>query len=142
MTQQQANEKQVGGGHYNPGANPDFYQHWDFVIDTKLPYLEAQATRYIDRHEKKNKLQDLQKALHYIQKLRECAVAARVFPPRVSGHDPRPHLERFFDCRPGVAPNDRDAFTLIVRWRGTADLDLAASAVKASMLQFYGYTEL
>ena len=61
-----ANETQVGGTHY-----ASVYQHWDWVINCGLGYLEGQATRYIVRWRKKDGLQDLQKALHYINKLIE-----------------------------------------------------------------------
>lgn len=62
----EANDNQVGGDHYKSE-----YQHWDFVEDTKLPYLLAQITRYASRWRKKNGLEDLQKARHYVQKEKE-----------------------------------------------------------------------
>lgn len=58
------NNRQVGGDHYSSS-----YQHWDFVEDVGLGYLEAQATRYVARWRKKNGLEDLQKADHYLEKL-------------------------------------------------------------------------
>lgn len=58
------NQRQVGGDHY-AGS----YQHWDFVIDYGLPYLEGCATKYLSRWRKKNGLQDLQKAHHYVEKI-------------------------------------------------------------------------
>lgn len=61
-----ANDNQVGGSHYAAE-----YQHWDFVEDLKLPYLLAQITRYVTRWRKKNGLEDVRKALHYVQKERE-----------------------------------------------------------------------
>lgn len=59
-----ANEKQVGGTHYSADI-----QHWDFAAD--LPYLEGRCTAYIARHQRKNGLQDIEKALHFIQKIVE-----------------------------------------------------------------------
>lgn len=61
-----ANQKQVGGTHY-----ASTYQHWDYVLETGLPYLLAQVTRYVCRWKKKSGLEDVRKALHYIQKERE-----------------------------------------------------------------------
>ena len=62
-----ANESQVGGAHYQSG-----YQHWDFVQDCLGGlYMEGCITKYISRWRKKNGLQDLEKALHYCQKLIE-----------------------------------------------------------------------
>lgn len=63
-----ANERQVGGTHYNKT-----YQHWDFVCDTGMHYLIAQATRYLSRWRDKNGLEDLEKALHYVDKAEERA---------------------------------------------------------------------
>lgn len=67
-----ANDNQVGGTHYAAG-----YQHWDFVENLKLPYLLAQITRYVTRWKKKNGLEDLRKAQHYVQKERDCLMARK-----------------------------------------------------------------
>lgn len=58
------NLKQVGGAHYKAA-----YQHWDFVTDIGLEYLEGCATKYVLRWRQKNGLQDLEKARHYVEKL-------------------------------------------------------------------------
>jgi hypothetical protein len=63
-----ANAHQVGGTHYSSQ-----YQHWDFVADAELGYFEGQITKYGTRHRKKNGRQDLEKALHFLNKLRELA---------------------------------------------------------------------
>lgn len=68
-----ANEFQVGGDHY---AKP--YQHWDFVLDCELNYLDGCSTKYISRWKDKNGLQDLRKALHYISKAIECGLAPKM----------------------------------------------------------------
>ena len=54
---------QEGGDHYQAE-----YQHWDWVIDMEMPYLPACATKYVTRWWKKNGLQDLEKAMTYIDK--------------------------------------------------------------------------
>lgn len=61
-----ANDRQVGGTHYAMD-----YQHWDFVTDLKLPYLIGCATKYPTRWRGKNGLEDLRKAVHYIDKAEE-----------------------------------------------------------------------
>lgn len=61
-----ANEQQIGGNHYRCK-----YQHWDFVMEHGLNYLQGCATKYVARWRKKNGVQDLEKALHYTQKLAE-----------------------------------------------------------------------
>lgn len=62
-----ANEIQVGGTHYKATT----YQHWDFAADCRLGYFEGQVTKYISRHHKKNGLQDVEKAGHFIDKMLE-----------------------------------------------------------------------
>jgi Protein of unknwon function (DUF3310) len=49
----------------------DGIQHWDFVVANNIPYLEAQAIKYIYRHAKKGGKQDLEKAKHFIEKMIE-----------------------------------------------------------------------
>lgn len=62
------NERQVAGSHYN-GAE---LQHWDYVIQAlRGRYLEGNITKYVCRHRKKNGVQDLNKALHYLDKLQD-----------------------------------------------------------------------
>ena len=71
-----ANNTQIGGDHYQSG-----YQHWDFVQRTlQGRYLEGCITKYVSRWRKKNGLQDLQKASHYLAKLIEEFGARRVAP--------------------------------------------------------------
>lgn len=63
-----ANENQIGGSHYQ---TTNGYQHWDLMQDLKLPYHPACATKYLVRWRQKNGRQDLEKALHYIDKTLE-----------------------------------------------------------------------
>jgi len=65
-----ANERQVGGEHYQ-----SIFQHWDFVSAVVLPYLPAQVTKYLTRWQKKNGRQDLEKAVHFLDKHIEEEVA-------------------------------------------------------------------
>ena len=58
--------EQVGGDHYKSD-----YQHWDWAVDVGLGPLEYGATRYICRHWKKDGIEDLKKAKHFVIKLRE-----------------------------------------------------------------------
>jgi hypothetical protein len=69
-----ANERQVGGDHYKG----DGEEHWDRVIRLKLNYLEGNITKYIERARKKNGIQDLLKAKHYLEKLIEEVEAGRI----------------------------------------------------------------
>ena len=73
-----ANERQVGGGHYKATI-----QHWDFVISNGLGYLEGQITKYVTRWDKKNGLQDLYKARHFLDKLIESVENGTIKDPTV-----------------------------------------------------------
>ncbi len=59
----ETNDYQIGGKHYVAE-----YQHWDWVNDLDLPYAVACATKYVCRWRKKNGLEDLRKAAHYVAK--------------------------------------------------------------------------
>lgn len=61
-----ANDRQVGGNHYDSE-----YQHWDWAIDVGLGPIEYAATKYVARWKKKDGAQALEKARHYVQKIRE-----------------------------------------------------------------------
>lgn len=63
-----ANDSQVAGSHYKSPI-----QHWDYVVANDLDYFQAQITKYVTRWKKKNKLQDLQKAKHFLEKYMELA---------------------------------------------------------------------
>lgn len=63
---QAANSRQVGGKHY-----AGEYQHWDFVVEFEVHYLLACASKYTARASRKNGLEDLEKAQHFIQRYSE-----------------------------------------------------------------------
>lgn len=73
MKQVSANARQVGGQHYKGG-----YEHWDFVAHLGLNYWQGNATKYVTRAFKKNGKQDLEKALHYVDKCAELETAGLV----------------------------------------------------------------
>lgn len=62
------NNTQIGGDHYKSQ-----FQHWDFIVDNGIGYLEGCASKYVTRWKKKNGVQDVEKAIHYVQKLLERA---------------------------------------------------------------------
>lgn len=68
-----ANERQVGGNHYAGKM-----QHWDYVVSNSLGYFEGQITKYVTRWRKKNGLEDLHKAKHFLDKLIEEVEAGRI----------------------------------------------------------------
>jgi hypothetical protein len=63
-----ANNKQIGGEHYKKHKG---YEPWDVVHAWNLGYLDGTALKYIARWRDKNGVQDLQKAVHFLEKLIE-----------------------------------------------------------------------
>jgi hypothetical protein len=62
-----ANDTQVGGTHYQSS-----FQHWDMMAEEfGSAYFKGVITKYLVRWRKKNGLEDLNKAKHYLQKLME-----------------------------------------------------------------------
>lgn len=60
-----ANQRQVGGEHYRRAGR---MQHWDMVAEFELDYFQGQITKYLFRFQKKNGVEDLEKAKHYLEK--------------------------------------------------------------------------
>lgn len=78
-----ANDRQVGGDHYKV---KDGEQHWDRIYRLFGPgYLIGCATKYIERYQKKGGEQDLEKAMHYIEKLKELEYGSA--PPAAAPYD-------------------------------------------------------
>lgn len=102
-----ANDKQVGGDHY--GAE---FQHWDFVMACNLNYLQGNATKYVDRCYKKHAdaRQDLEKAIHYLEKQIEGGYAI------VLHNGQQKHMRRYADAR-GLTPVQVDIIWDIVTGR-------------------------
>ena len=110
--------EQVGGNHYESE-----YQHWSWVIDAGLGYLEGCATKYVSRWWKKNGLQDLLKAKTYVQKMivnYDAVYALSIEPPddidlinaRFGKANKLPELEYQFCC-------------LMSDWQSTQQLEFA-----------------
>lgn len=64
-----ASKTQVGGGHYAKYA----IQPAEFLIRNRIEGYEAQAILYILRHRDKNGLQDIDKAIHCLELIKEFA---------------------------------------------------------------------
>ena len=59
------NKKQVGGWHYKQ-LRP---QPWDVIVAWGMGFLDGNALKYLARWRSKGGVQDLEKAVHYIEKL-------------------------------------------------------------------------
>tara|TARA_R110001592_G_scaffold17312_4_gene73255 strand:- start:602 stop:841 length:240 start_codon:yes stop_codon:yes gene_type:complete len=60
-------DKQVGGKHYKQMK----IQPAEFINENKLLFAEGNAIKYICRHQSKGKLQDIEKAIHYLEMIKE-----------------------------------------------------------------------
>lgn len=125
-----ANERQVGGNHYGGGD----FMHWDWVLSIGLPYLEAHATKYLARWPSKGApLQDLEKALHFIDKIKEnvtlCMALVRATrPERAWVVSETTRLFATANVAKGV--RTRSAINLLATWTTIGDLDAAADHVR------------
>ncbi len=67
-----ANDLQIGGSHYKSAEDKGLPQHWDIAIAMGWSYCLGAATKYLWRLDKKGgpdkAIQDLEKAIHYLQK--------------------------------------------------------------------------
>ena len=60
-------KKQIGGCHYNQMA----IQPVEFIHANRLPFIEGAVIKYVCRHRTKNGAQDIDKAIHFLQMLKE-----------------------------------------------------------------------
>jgi hypothetical protein len=62
-----ASSDQVGGAHYRNFA----IQPTEFITKNGIPFIEGNIIKYVCRHREKNGVQDIDKAIHYLQLLKE-----------------------------------------------------------------------
>lgn len=121
----EANNRQVGGDHYKSE-----YQPWDFIIDLQIGYLEGNAIKYISRWRTKNGIEDLEKAKHYVTKLKECFT--KIDPPDVSHITLESGIQKFIGVNK-LTPQEGYIIGLIVGWPysriAPQSLDLALSGI-------------
>jgi len=67
MKKESAYKKQVGGSHYKDMK----IQPSEFINKNRLPFAEGSAIKYICRHAAKGKEQDIDKAIHYLEMIKE-----------------------------------------------------------------------
>lgn len=117
---------QVGGDHYKSAAGQ---QHWDLVEDFDIAYLEANATKYLMRYDRKGSpLLDLGKAKSYLERLLESRTVAR---RRVTIH----RLETFCHVN-DLSPVKSELMALILN-RGTRrDFEQAIAIIDRLMKEF------
>lgn len=86
-----SNQYQVGGSHYKAA-----YQHWDWCEEIGLGYLEGAGSAYVLRWQSKGGIEDLKKAIHFVEKLIEI----------------KRHNRAFHIREPASSPKTRSAFEL------------------------------
>ena len=115
-----ANDRQVGGSHYKNGE----LEHWDVITDYGVGYLEGCATKYVARWRKKDGVKDLQKSLHYCQKLRE--LADNGYQPR--GVVPIDVVDKFVEAN-GLNQHEHVALLNLLRWTSSANIAAAEAHI-------------
>jgi hypothetical protein len=60
-------DNQEGGSHYKDMA----IQPVTFIVKNNIPFLEGNVIKYVCRHANKNGVQDIDKAIHYLQLIKE-----------------------------------------------------------------------
>lgn len=115
------NAMQIGGDHYDTG-----YQVWDFCENNGLGGLEMCAIKYVCRWRQKEGIKDLEKAIHYIDKLidlhhnryrvpKGCAAGAEIVK---------------FSSAQNLTTTEDTAVMLLSQWNCSQDLEQARDAVQ------------
>lgn len=76
-----ADDKQISGNHYKEMS----IQPWTYVHANNLGYFEGSAIKYITRWRSKGGIADIQKAIHFLEKLIELESASKSSAP---SHNP------------------------------------------------------
>ena len=58
---------QIGGDHYKTLK----IQPMEYIFANEIPFAEGNAIKYITRHASKGGIEDLNKAIHYLQLIKE-----------------------------------------------------------------------
>lgn len=125
-----ANDRQVGGNHY-----ASEFQHWDICEDNGVGYLESAATKYLVRWRSKNGIPDLEKSMHYTEKLHELSKLdpkdgrPRRFP---RGSVPCTEIMRFAVAN-SIPPREHEIIMILFTWRSPLDLERAKVLIASLM---------
>jgi hypothetical protein len=116
--------EQIGGDHY---GGHDF-QHWDMVIECRTDYLAGVATKYLRRWRDKGGIQDVQKAIQYVDKLVESAMVPTGDPVKVEDS-----MARYVTTNK-LGAREAQASKILFAWQTFDDL-LAARAIMLEIIQ-------
>ena len=104
-----ADDKQISGTHYKEMS----IQPWTYVHANNLGYFEGSAIKYITRWRNKGGIADIQKAIHFLEKLIELESPALDTVATLTGKPAYPELERAtkrLSDAPKVAEYSRDTY--------------------------------
>lgn len=126
-----ANAIQVGGSHYKFGG----VEHWDVIEKYRVGYLEGCASKYVLRWRRKNGLQDLCKAAHFLQKLYEVRsdMSFSEYLNRMP-NVPNAVVSRLCEDA-GLCGADEQIIRHILTWQSTATIDLARRMVEELIVE-------
>ena len=110
------NDFQHGGDHYSKGIS---LQHWDICVTFGVGYLEGCATKYLTRWRKKNGVEDLRKAQHYVTKLKEAAADPKY---KRHGYVPTLIVEAFCNDNGIKHPDELLILQSLFQWSTYQDL--------------------
>lgn len=121
------NDRQVAGTHYQSE-----FQHWDFVSTClEARYLEGCASKYVTRCYKKNGAQDLEKAIHYLEKL--ISEVDHGYPPIHDGDEGDFHSRMTLGavfCSSNQLDILQSSIILgLLKWQSTSDLQSIRDAI-------------
>jgi Protein of unknwon function (DUF3310) len=100
------------------------YQHWDLAAIIPLGYFEGCSTKYVTRWRKKDGLEDLDKAMHYLDKLMEF-YPFRTAPPRKMPRSEIQYEVSRFAAANGLSIIEEEFILLMCNYRTDDDLRTA-----------------
>jgi hypothetical protein len=66
MVEESKTSKQIGGNHYQMAIQPI-----EYITKNNLGYMEGNVVKYVSRHRNKNGVEDIDKAIHYLEMIKE-----------------------------------------------------------------------
>ena len=119
------NDYQVGGTHYKNGK----CEHWDFIEDNGIGYLEGCATKYATRNRKKHQspVEDLNKAIHYCQKLQALYLVGKR--NNRSNAKIYPSVDQFAQAN-GLTEDEKLVVAILTYWEDAGDIQCAIETIE------------
>jgi len=129
--------KQVGGSHYG-GTK---FQHWDFVLQCNQDYLSAVATKYLTRWRDKGGVQDVQKAISYVDKM-IAACEIKEYGPTTNVDKANELWPRYLQSYP-LSYLELGATHGLIFWRNASDLENSKNKMQQIIaIEVFSWPEL